>query len=212
MRGLKEITYTAYRRFLTPFILGLCHDGPPQWQELNGPYISHFVTAELEKAASGRRTVIAGVRNFLWYLISQGLVARGFLRAIPRIRSWRYSNLTHPLTAEEHEMVLKACQTPESGSLRDRAFVATLALLGLRGGELRQLRLDDIEWKEGVIHIRHGKGDRERTLPLPKEAGALIADYIRLERPQSVYREAFLTVLSPRVPFSGSMACYLVRQ
>jgi integrase/recombinase XerD len=49
-------------------------------------------------------------------------------------------------------------------------------------------------------------------LPLPGEAGALLADYIRLERPTSVYREVFLTVLSPREPFSGAAVTYLVRQ
>jgi integrase/recombinase XerD len=70
----------------------------------------------------------------------------------------------------------------------------------VRGGELRQLRLDDIDWKEGFLHIRHRRSDRERTLPLPREAGELLADYIRLERPQSIYREIFLTSLAPREP------------
>jgi site-specific recombinase XerD len=212
VRGLKEATYAAYRRFLVPFILGICHDGPPEWKEINGPYIAQFITGRLKPARGLRRTMVAAIRNFLRFLIMKGLIARGFLRSIPKIKSWRYSNLPHPLTMEEHELVLKACQSEASGCRRDRAFVALLALLGLRGGEVRELRLEDIDWKEGVLHIRSGKARRERVLPLPQVAGELLADYMRLERPQSVYREVFLTVLSPRVPLGCRAATYLVRQ
>ena len=191
--------------------LGLCHDGPPDWKELNGPYISHFLTVELDTVRAAKRQIVAAVRSFLRFLISKGLIARGCLRAIPKVRSWRYSDLPHPLTVEEHQLVLTACQSESSGTRRDRAFVALLAQLGVRGGELRQLRLDDIDWKEGILRIRYGKSDRERTLPLPKEAGELLADYMRLERPQSIYREIFLTSLAPREPFRSPSPTYLVR-
>lgn len=140
------------------------------------------------------------------------MIARGVLRAIPKIRSWRYSGLPEPLTTEEHEMVLKACQSESAGTRRDRAFIALLALLGVRGIELRTLRLEDIDWREGVIRVRCAKTNRERILPLPKLAGALLADYIQHERPQSVFREVFLTKLSPRVPFGCAAASYLVHQ
>jgi integrase len=41
-----------------------------------------------------------------------------------------------------------------------------MARLGMRAGEVRQLKLDDINLIEGVIHVRVGKSRRERTLPL----------------------------------------------
>jgi len=113
---------------------------------------------------------------------------------------------------EDHELVLKACQSEAAGSPRDRAFIALLALLGLRSGEVRHLRLDDIDWREGLLHIRPGKCLHERLLPLPKEAGELLTDYIRHARPSSPYREVFLTVLAPREPLGCAAATYLVRQ
>ena len=101
---------------------------------------------------------------------------------------------------------LKACQSESAATRRDRAFIALLALLGVRGVELRALRLEDIDWREGVIRVRCAKTNRERILPLPKLAGTLLADYIQHERPQSVFRKLFLTKLSPRVPFGCANA------
>jgi integrase len=46
-------------------------------------------------------------------------------------------------------------------------------MVGCRAGEVRQLRLQDIDWAEGVLHVRQGKSRRERCLPLPADAGAL---------------------------------------
>lgn len=118
VRGLKDNTIASYRHFLLPFVLGLCKDGAPEWAALNGPSVSGFITTDLAIRRASRRTMIAGVRNFLRFLIFKGSIARGVLRAIPKIRSRRYSGLPEPLTTEEHELVLKACQSEAAGRFR----------------------------------------------------------------------------------------------
>lgn len=107
---------------------------------------------------------------------------------------------------------MKACQSETNGTRRDRAFVALLATLGVRGGELRQLRLEDIDWTEGKVKIKGSKSGRERVLPLPSEAGTLLADYLQHERPLSPYREVFLTSMAPRQPLGTGGTTYLVHQ
>lgn len=212
VRGLAPTTRRGYARYIRRFILSLCDDRPPDWSTLGGAAIARFLQAELAQARAAKKTIVAGMRTFLRFLVSEGLIARGLLRAIPRVRSWRYANLPEPLSVAQHETVLRACQAEASGSLRDRAFVALLAQLGVRGGELRQLCLADINWSEGVLHIRHSKSGRDRTLPLPAAAGALLAAYLRQERPPSPYREVFLTAVSPRRPLQGASTTYLVSQ
>lgn len=106
--------------------------------------------------------------------------------------------------------MLQACQSEASGSRRDRAFVPLLATLGVRGGELRQLCLEDIDWKEGKIKIKGSKSARERVLPLPVDAGTLLGDYLQHERPLTPYREVFLTSMAPRQPLGGGGSTYMV--
>ena len=44
---------------------------------------------------------------------------------------------------------------------------------------MRQLRLEDIDWNEGVVHIRRAKTYRERTLPPPSDVGTVLSEYIQ---------------------------------
>jgi integrase len=110
------------------------------------------------------------------------------------------------LSAIQLETILAACQKPEGGSCRDRAIVLLLARLGLRAGEVRQLRLQDIDWSEGVLHVRQSKSRRERCLPLPADAGTVLVDYRQQERPTSLHREVFLSFVTPHQPLAASPA------
>jgi integrase len=69
--------------------------------------------------------------------------------------------------------------------------------LGLRRGEIAGLALEDIDWRAGTIRLRRTKGGREDILPLPETTGRAIADYLRLERPQTTSRAVFVRRIAP---------------
>lgn len=50
-------------------------------------------------------------------------------------------------------------------ALRDRAILAVLFGSGIRSAELCALELGDVGWGKGTLHVRHGKGDKERIAP-----------------------------------------------
>lgn len=83
-------------------------------------------------------------------------------------------------------------------------MVLIMVRLGMRAGEVRQLRLDDVDWCEGVLYVRNGKSRKERKLPLPDDTGRLITAYLRQERPQSPDRHVFLRKLPPYQGLSSS--------
>lgn len=211
VRGVTATTQSTYRRFVAPFVLGLCETDGPDWSKLNTDYVSDYVlgTTSGVRAAKGR--VVSAVRTFLHFLVTEGIAPAQMVKAIPRVRRWQYAKLPKHLSADELETVLKACRTQSKTSLRDRAFIALLARLGVRCGELCALRLQDIEWTTGLLHIRQSKSGRGRTLPLPYDAGTLLAQYIREERPVTDYREVFITSTTPRKPLGGCSASTFVK-
>jgi integrase len=81
-----------------------------------------------------------------------------------------------------------------------------MARLGMRAGEVRQLKLEDIDWIEGVIRVGLGKSRRERTLPLLEDIGTLLSAYLQQERPASAEQSIFLTSLPPYRPLAWSTA------
>jgi site-specific recombinase XerD len=74
-----------------------------------------------------------------------------------------------------------------------------LARLGLRGGEVITLLLDDIDWDAGLLCVR-GKNGRQCLMPLPVDVGEAIAAYLQHGRPASPDRHLFLR---SRAPFRG---------
>jgi integrase/recombinase XerD len=68
---------------------------------------------------------------------------------------------------------------------RDRALVELLYGTGLRAGELARLELSDIAFAERAIHVRQGKGRKDRVVPLGERAAEAIVEYLRerLRRP-----------------------------
>lgn len=199
-RGITSSTQTTYRRYIRRFILGLCSDDGPDWSQMTSEYVSGFVLKETSEARAAKGRIVSRVRTFLRFMVSEGHIPAPLVRAIPRVRRWRYAELPKRLSTDELNNVLKACQSDRSTSCRDRAFIALLARLGVRSGELRHLRLEDIDWSQGLLHVKQSKSGRGRTLPLPNDAGALLANYIRRERPPTEYREVFLTSITPRRP------------
>ena len=79
---------------------------------------------------------------------------------------------------------------------RDYAIFLLLARLGLRSSEVAFLNLDDIDWKTGCLSVC-GKSGRRIELPLPKEVGEAIAEYLQNGRPRCTSRRVFLRGKAP---------------
>jgi site-specific recombinase XerD len=114
------------------------------------------------------------------------------------------------LPAEQIQRVLNCCDRNTAIGKRNYAILLLLARLGLRAGEVVTLTLDDIDWEAGLITVQ-GKGKRAAQMPLPVEAGAAIADYLRQARPDCSSRRVFIRQNAPLVGFANSVAiCSLV--
>lgn len=79
-------------------------------------------------------------------------------------------------------------------SYRDRAVVLLMLLGGLRAGEVRRLRLADVD--QGLRRVRVvGKGNRERTVPVASTFFVELAAYLRAERPAGLATPECFVVL-----------------
>jgi integrase len=76
--------------------------------------------------------------------------------------------------------------------------------LGLRAGEVARLRLDDVDWRAGILLVR-GKRARLDHLPLPVDVGKLLAEYLSRGRPCGLaHREVFLALDAPHGPLGSA--------
>jgi integrase/recombinase XerD len=79
----------------------------------------------------------------------------------------------------EARRLLKAPQKDTLKARRDRAILATLLYHALRRDELSKLKVEDMQSRRGVMHLRvTGKGDKTRYVPLHPAAGERIHEYL----------------------------------
>src|SRR5260370_9931060 len=84
-----------------------------------------------------------------------------------RSRGAHLAPLPRYASAATIERIIASCEAATTPvGLRDRAIILLLARLGLRAGDIRRLRLDDIDWSNALIYV-HGKGRRAASPPIP---------------------------------------------
>jgi len=95
-------------------------------------------------------------------------------------RSSSTSRRRPPAVLSEAEAIalLKACSARAPTGVRNRALIAVLWRCGLRISEALSLELRDVDVQAGTVRVRHGKGDRSRTVGLDEQTTALLARWI----------------------------------
>ncbi len=87
-------------------------------------------------------------------------------------------------SVQEVEAILSEAEPGSAQGLRDRAMLETLYATGLRRMELPGVAIYDVDLNRGVLWVRHGKGKRERVVPLGDRAMAWLDKYLTESRPQ----------------------------
>jgi len=113
-------------------------------------------------------------------------------------------------TTELIVQLLSAVDRSYAKGKRDYAILLLACRLGLRVGDIRTLKLDNLRWAESTIEITQAKTGAPLTLPLTNEVGEALIDYLKSGRPQTKYREVFLKVNPPFDPFTGNNLYHIV--
>jgi len=87
------------------------------------------------------------------------------------------------LTEIEVLALMKACSSRAPTGVRNRALIAVLWRCGLRISEALALELRDIDLQAGTVRVRHGKGDRSRTVGVDQQTSALLARWVDRRKP-----------------------------
>ena len=120
---------------------------------------------------------LAAVRAFLRYALGPDRVPDA--RLAPR----RGRRLPDAPAAVEIEQMLKALEGDEPIAVRNRTLVELVYSAGLRSAEAVGLDLADVDFEQELVHVRRGKGGKDRVVPLGEEAAFWLTRYLREARP-----------------------------
>ena len=143
-------------------------------EEITGIEYTDYYNMLLKRKASGShmKHAVYAVRKYFKIF---GL--RCPLAANPPIPATR--SLPVVLSQREVAELLKACV-----DLREKALVGILYDTGMRKSEALHLKLYDLDFDRNAIHIRDGKGHKDRYVPFSKNMQKVIVAYLKAYRPQ----------------------------
>ena len=205
-RGTSDHTLYSYGLYLRDLLRSVGEDPG----KFDAHSLRKFVLERSQRSgwATSKRCATA-VRMFLRFLIADGKCSAGLDAAIPVLAHWRLSSLPRYLQSDEVERVIASCDPARQVGRRDHAILLLLARLGLRAGDIVQLRLCDLEWKDACIRVS-GKGGCQTRLPLTQELGDAIATYIKDGRPQTHSDALFIRSRAPFRAFRSHTAISVI--
>ena len=146
--------------------------------------------------------VTGRLRMYLRFLVTAKRCPATILGALPNVPLWRHGTLPRYISPEEVERVIACCPSVTPKEIRDRAIVLLLARLGLRGRDIENLTLQDVDWRNAFIRVR-SKTQQEASLPLPQDVGDALLEYLLTARPRVSRERMFVTTRAPHRQLSS---------
>lgn len=185
-RGLSRNTLAAYRTDLLQYGAFLAEHGKDA-TEARGADVAEFL-ARLATGADDRQPCSAAtlnrktacLRSFYRHLRRGGLIESDPTADVRPPKKGR--TLPKVLGYSEVKRLLDSVNGADPADLRDRAILEVMYGCGLRASETTGLETGSIDLRRGFLRA-HGKGSKERIVPVGREAIAAVRRYLRSGRP-----------------------------
>ena len=159
-------------------------------EQLDGPLILNFLEhleTERHNGAASRNIRLAAIKSFMHFMEYRVPTAMEQIRRIMAIPSKKAeTRLVRHLTIDEMQAILNAPSQTSRYGIRDRAMLYLCFAGGLRVSELIGLRIGDLTLHPYASILVHGKGRRQRCLPLWKETASALRAWLALRGTASV--------------------------
>ena len=205
---LRPATLQRRARELTIFLDFLGSSKARTLEQIQAPDLSEFLSSRGHLKPHTVSRLVSDVRSFLRFLTMRGILHKDLSVELPKVRVPRDASIP---SVWDHELIVKllgAIDRSSAKGKRDYAILLLACRLGLRAGDIRTLKLDQLHWEDSKIEITQSKTATPLSLPLTEEVGEALIDYLRSGRPKTADREVFLKLSPPFDPFRESNNLY----
>ena len=207
-KGLACHTIESYRRDL---------DRLQTWANKNGKQASELTRGDLRKwiaslsreglAPTSIARAISATRGFFKFLMLDGHLKSHPAEDLDTPQ--RFAYLPKFLTEDEINRLLSAPDISTEEGIRDRAVLEIMYATGLRVSELVNLKPDDLDLMTGLVRC-HGKGNKERRVPLGKSAIHWLQQYAAVKAGYGKQSSPYVFLHRGR-PFTRQLAWTMIK-
>jgi len=140
----------------------------------------NYVTREYIKKSLSRTTlskIMYAIRSYYYFLHDKQLIYKNPFDKI-NISTKSEWSIKSEVKESDIEKLISVIDCGMYRGFRDRTIIELLYCTGLRRNEITRLDVHDIDFGQGIIHVRYGKGKKQRLIPIGEVAIGFVKEYI----------------------------------
>ena len=193
-----------YLRDVRIFLHCLCERRVTSLRRICFDDVQAFIKKNPKHSSSRISFKTHALRSFFRFLIITQRGTSTLLKFIPRIHRAGAFRLAAIWPQPAVKKLLSVIDRKTNLGKRDYAIILLISKLGLRIGDVLNLRIENINWRKATIHITQPKTKNILELPISEEIGNALIDYLLNGRPSVSSRHVFVAHLAPYRDFSTS--------
>ncbi len=190
-------TIDLYQDYISKFLSFVQQSGKCCLRELTVEDIHAYIATLTDKPKSTVKFVIGPVRVFLRYIYLNEFIEQDLSPFVESVKTRTQTKIPSIWEKEEVLKLLAAIDRGNPSGKRDYAIILLVARLGIRIGDVNKLKFENIDWDKKCINFVQSKTHHPVCLPLLKDVGWAIIDYVRNGRPNIDSPYIFLTHIPP---------------
>jgi integrase/recombinase XerD len=216
-RGHRKATIESNTQKTQLLITYLTAEGVTSLEDINIQHIEGYLGTLENYAVKYIGTFLYVFRNFFSFLFDRGYIADNLASKLPKVRTPRNASIPYVWPKEDIQKLLDAIDREDPKGKRDYAILLIAIRLGLRIGDIRSLKHSSINWVRQTINLKMAKTGQPIELPLFKDVGWAIIDYLKNGRPATnseclfVRHKAPFNAFGNRNAFGKELHRYIVK-
>ena len=202
-------TQKSYSRIAENFLCFIEANELPL-ESLTAIHLNDFVKTLMGYSYKMVEFVLCGTRAFLRFLHNEKILAVDLSDTIPCMQVRKQTRIPSVWNKEDLIKLLAAIDRGNPSGKRDYAIILLVTRLGLRCIDVKRLTFSNFNWNENYLEFSQSKTGRLIRLPLLKDVGWAVIDYLKEGRPFSESSHVFLRHLAPIEPFSDEDSLYQI--
>jgi len=172
--------------------------------EITAETISDYVKTIYHHHEKSMASILTTLRVFLRFLYLNKYTLQDLSLKVPKQAKYYYPPVPSVWNKEDVAHMLESIDRGSPVGKRDYAILLLAARLGIRVGDIKSLKLADLNWATKTIEIRQDKTKNIATYPILGDIGWALIDYLKNGRPISSSPFVFIRIRAPYEAFGGN--------
>ena len=196
-REYSKATIESNTQKVQLLIMFMATHGVTSSSDITIQHIENYLKTLENKAVKYVGTFLYVFRNFFSFLYERGYIVDDLVPKLPKVRTLRNASIPYVWSKEDIKKLLCAIDRDDPKGKRDYAILLLAIRLGLRIGDIRSFKGSSIDWDRKTINLKMAKTGQPIELPLFKDIGWAIIDYLQNGRPVTNSNRLFVRHKAP---------------